>query len=622
MIPAYSFGVTDQKKKTCATLIKQLSTIRPQSVIINRLIDFFRRVLRDEFTEELTIDLMINEARNIIRDNEGQQFGKRTHSFGANDRIIDQLISKLRALLNTPLEPAEHTVIEKIIRGLNEIKSGVIAREYPDNTAAIIKTIIDTAKMTINYYSPKNEFGKKRRKRQRSKKQHKQIRRWEPHIKTMAKRMKIRLTVSRVQKLPSRLWSDVYKKGVKVLKGSTTKLKKYVLSHVTKMARELKVKKSLTPLQKWKKIDVKMKRMFKQKGARFGSPRVPLPIRPEGIDKLRKLTEQLKDIAERVPNPILTQTIGTLDNTLNSGSSLQIKKGILLAKRLVNIYRLQFGSSRYSIRDPQVNTPMIPSYSFGVHEDLPDEYVDRINYLNSVLDLFPRNPARRTILRLIQQLEDRVPLNDEIDRRYNAIKRRAEYMTRNSFGSWWDNTQQDYCNGNQCANASTIGGPYPFYQSGSASASQWQPMSVIKRGWGFGTPPIDDGGENTTRPPVHIGGGMLMDNAAATIPLPGQEDDEARIERERRRREYIEEQRRIERDRRRREYIEEQRRRIERMRGRYSFGVDDEYVPDVQRTRRGGVIDPTLTGVIPDPPPPPPDYDSGDESDATLASDY
>ena len=35
---------------------------------------------------------------------------------------------------------------------------------------------------------------------------------------------------------------------------------------------------------------------------------------------------------------------------------------------------------------------------------------------------------------------------------------------KSSFGSWWDNTQLTYCNpGTECANASTLGGKYPFY---------------------------------------------------------------------------------------------------------------------------------------------------------------
>lgn len=65
---------------------------------------------------------------------------------------------------------------------------------------------------------------------------------------------------------------------------------------------------------------------------------------------------------------------------------------------------------------------------------------------------------------------------------------------KSSFGSWWDNTQLTYCNpGTECANASTLGGKYPFYNDnsdwkpyypikGSAFGAGWNPFSKIVKG--------------------------------------------------------------------------------------------------------------------------------------------
>lgn len=59
------------------------------------------------------------------------------------------------------------------------------------------------------------------------------------------------------------------------------------------------------------------------------------------------------------------------------------------------------------------------------------------------------------------------------------VKRRRK--RRSSFGSW-DNTQLTYCNpGTECANASTLGGQYPFYSGNS----DWKPYYPVK-GSAFG----------------------------------------------------------------------------------------------------------------------------------------
>ena len=62
------------------------------------------------------------------------------------------------------------------------------------------------------------------------------------------------------------------------------------------------------------------------------------------------------------------------------------------------------------------------------------------------------------------------------------VKRRRGPRTRqSSFGSW-DNTQLTYCNpGTECANASTLGGQYPFYSGNS----DWKPYYPVK-GSAFG----------------------------------------------------------------------------------------------------------------------------------------
>lgn len=56
-------------------------------------------------------------------------------------------------------------------------------------------------------------------------------------------------------------------------------------------------------------------------------------------------------------------------------------------------------------------------------------------------------------------------------------RRRGPRTRRSSFGSWWDNTQLTYCNpGTECANASTLGGQYPFYSGNS----NWKPYYPVK----------------------------------------------------------------------------------------------------------------------------------------------
>lgn len=55
--------------------------------------------------------------------------------------------------------------------------------------------------------------------------------------------------------------------------------------------------------------------------------------------------------------------------------------------------------------------------------------------------------------------------------------RRTRQTSRTRFGSWWDNTQQDYCNGTQCASANTLGGPYSFYRPND---SNWTPYYKLR----------------------------------------------------------------------------------------------------------------------------------------------
>lgn len=48
---------------------------------------------------------------------------------------------------------------------------------------------------------------------------------------------------------------------------------------------------------------------------------------------------------------------------------------------------------------------------------------------------------------------------------------------KNSSFGWWDNTQRNYCIGNQCSN-STLDNPYPFYLS---SRSEWKPYVQLRQ---------------------------------------------------------------------------------------------------------------------------------------------
>ena len=73
----------------------------------------------------------------------------------------------------------------------------------------------------------------------------------------------------------------------------------------------------------------------------------------------------------------------------------------------------------------------------------------------------------------------------------NISKRsRKSSRRKSSFGSWWNNTQTTYCRpGSECANASTLGGQYPFYNNNS---DNWKPYYPVK-GSAFG---IDDDNED------------------------------------------------------------------------------------------------------------------------------
>ena len=66
--------------------------------------------------------------------------------------------------------------------------------------------------------------------------------------------------------------------------------------------------------------------------------------------------------------------------------------------------------------------------------------------------------------------------NDEDDEKRTST--RSSVSMDNQFGNWWDNTQHDYaagCASQQCADASTLGGNYPFYEKGG-----WKPYYPIK----------------------------------------------------------------------------------------------------------------------------------------------
>lgn len=64
--------------------------------------------------------------------------------------------------------------------------------------------------------------------------------------------------------------------------------------------------------------------------------------------------------------------------------------------------------------------------------------------------------------------------------------KKQSYEDYNSFGTWWDNTQQLYGgNGAQSADTSSLNGSFPFYTS-----DNWQPYQTI-RGNSFGGIPYN-----------------------------------------------------------------------------------------------------------------------------------
>lgn len=72
-------------------------------------------------------------------------------------------------------------------------------------------------------------------------------------------------------------------------------------------------------------------------------------------------------------------------------------------------------------------------------------------------------------------------INTAVKKQMPKKKRgRRTKRRKSSFGTYWDNTQKTYanaCASQQCASASTVGGPYPFYRP---AKSNWVPYYQIK----------------------------------------------------------------------------------------------------------------------------------------------
>ena len=116
------------------------------------------------------------------------------------------------------------------------------------------------------------------------------------------------------------------------------------------------------------------------------------------------------------------------------------------------------------------------------------------------------------------------------------IKRRRK--RRSSFGSW-DNTQLTYCNpGTECANASTLGGQYPFYSGNS----DWKPYYPVK-GSAFGVwnpfrPTKDTGNkdeqfvnEDDDEEPEHEDESYSLPRTKSTRKLPREDTFKGYVER-------------------------------------------------------------------------------------------
>lgn len=133
--------------------------------------------------------------------------------------------------------------------------NNIMSLRDPEITTPKIPSYYDS-----NIYTSPN-FGKKKRKTKKTKR---------GHIYLMAKHLGIKLSIKGRKKTPKRLWSDIYRKGIIILKSPERKEYKYLKNHINIMGKKLAIKvRAKRPLVCWRQINTQVRKHFPIKKQRL-----------------------------------------------------------------------------------------------------------------------------------------------------------------------------------------------------------------------------------------------------------------------------------------------------------------------------------------------------------------